>query len=111
MRINRRVETQKDNEELTKRDYIILLIIGLTLLIGSSLMLWVNWHSTTILGGIGRVFGGLLEFVGGVITFDGIAQGRSLYLSGTINGVEQTHPFWHKDTEEEKNQQEDNNEG
>jgi hypothetical protein len=91
----------KMNDEPTKRDYLVVLIVGLTLLIGCGLMLWINWNSTTILGGIGRVFGGLLEFVGGVITFNGIAQGRSLYLSGTINGVKQNHPFWHKDTDDE----------
>jgi molybdopterin synthase catalytic subunit len=49
------------------------------------------------------VCGGFCEFVGGVITFKGAAQGRTLYLSGTINGVEQSHPFWHKDTEEDEN--------
>ena len=98
MRVSHEVETE--SEEPTKRDYLIVLIIGLTLLVGCGLMLWINWNSATVLGAVGRVFGGLLEFVGGVITFIGFAKGRTLYLSGKINGVEQIHPFWHKNTEE-----------
>jgi hypothetical protein len=90
-------------EQVSKRDWLIVLAVGITLLIGCSLLLWTNWNSTTVWGAIGRGGGGILEFVGGIITFDGVAQGRTLYLSGTINGVEQTHPFWHKNTEEEEN--------
>ena len=91
------------NEEPTKRDYAIVLIVGLTLLIGCGLMLWINWNSTTVLGGLGRALGGLFEFFGMIITFIGFAKGRTLYLSGKINGVKRTHPFWHKNTEEEEN--------
>jgi hypothetical protein len=111
MKVNPEVKTKQESEEPTKRDYMILLAIGLLILAGSALMFFFNWNSNTTLGGWGRVGGGLLLFVGGIVTFDGIAQGRSLYLSGTINGVEQTHPFWHKDTEEEIRKWEDNDEG
>ena len=85
-----------DNEP-SKKDYAIVFIIGLSLLIGCGLMLWINWDSTTILGGIGRGFAGLLEFVGGIITFIGFAKGRSLYILSKKNG-EDKFAFWHKDS-------------
>ena len=96
------IETEQDDESLTKQEYAIGTIIGLLILTASALLFYFNWDSTNTLGGIGRVGGGLLMFIGSIITFIGVAKGRTLYLSGTINGVEQTRPFWHKDTEKGK---------
>jgi hypothetical protein len=73
----------------------MVLIIGLIILSGTVTLFYFNWNSANTLGAIGRVFGGLLMLPGGVLTFDGIAKGRTLYLSGKINGKEQSHPFWH----------------
>ena len=84
-----------------KEAYITILLIGLGLFTISGLLLGFNFNSPTTLGAIGRVFGGLLLFPSGVLTFDGIAKGRTLYILSKKNG-EGHIAFWHKDKPNER---------
>ena len=79
----------------------LVLIIGLLILTTSGLLFGFNFNSLSTLGAIGRVFGGLLILPGGVLTFDGIAKGRTLYIFSKKNGKEKL-AFWHDDDREVK---------
>jgi len=81
----------------------IVLIIGLLVLATSGLLFGLNFNSPSALGAIGRVFGGLLLLPGGVLTFDGVAKGRTLYIFSKKNGEEKL-VFWHCDDKEENNE-------
>ena len=76
--------------------YTKALLLGIGLLLISALLLALNINSPTTLGAIGRVVGGLMIFPGIVITFDGIAKGRTLYIFSKKNGTEHI-AFWHSD--------------
>ena len=74
--------------------YTKVLLLGIGLFLISALLFALNINSPTIQGSIGRVVGGLMIFPGVVFTFDGIAKGRTLYISSKKNGVKHI-AFWH----------------
>ena len=74
--------------------YTKVLLLGIGLLLISVLLFAFNFNSTTTLGAIGRVIGGLMIFPGVILLFDGVAKGLTLYIFSEKNGVDHI-TFWH----------------
>lgn len=79
-----------------KMTYRKILLLGIAVLLASGLLLLFNFGSSTVLGSIGRVVGGLLLFPTVILLFDGVAKGRTLYILSHRNGIKKA-AFWHKD--------------
>jgi len=76
--------------------YIKVLCCGIALLILSAFLLIFNVGQPSNAAALLRVLGGLLILPGAILTFDGIAKGRTLYVFSKKNGTKHT-AFWHTD--------------
>ena len=68
--------------------YTKILLLGIGLLLISVLLFASGFNSSTTLGAIERVVGGLMLFPAMILIFEGLAKGRTLYIFSKKNSID-----------------------